>query len=148
MSADSLEGWRGFESVPGDALPIEFSPHALERWAERVHAVDLDAARTQLCRMLSAARVTRERPSWIDAREREAPAWLLLGDVALPLWENAQGELVAATALTPGGFPETHRANVNRGRQTARAGKRASRWAQKHHGGGRPDHLPSKDENV
>lgn len=97
MTPDLFGGW---PSLPGDCLPVAFSPHAVERFGERCRpGLTPDEVRIQLCHMLASARVTRTAPDWI--RANGAAAYLLLGaDLVMPLFDRA-GELVAATALTP-----------------------------------------------
>jgi hypothetical protein len=139
MSANPLSGWT---QGPADMFPVQWSPHSVERWSERVREMEPDVAARELSRMLAGAVVTKSRPDWVKARY--ADAYLLLGsEIALPLHANRLGELVASTTLTKA-MPasDEDRERENAWRRTSRAGKRASRLAQKH-SGRRPDHLPS-----
>jgi hypothetical protein len=144
MSANPLEGWT---QCPADMLPVAWSQHSVEQFIARVRDMPPAVAELELSRMLATAIVTKTRPDWV--KNRFAPAYLLLGDaVCLPLRRNGRGELVAATTLTKA-MPasDEDRERENGWRRSSRAGKRASRLAQKH-SGGRPNYLPSKDEDV
>ena len=141
MSANPLEGWT---RCPADMLPVAWSPHSIEQFVLRVREMPPEVAARELSRMLATAIVTKTRPDWV--KDRGAHAFMLLGDgICLPLWRNHRGELVASTVLTtqmPASDEE--REIENKWRRSSRAGKRASRLAQKHRGGRRID-LPSTD---
>jgi hypothetical protein len=116
---------------------VNWSPHSIEQYVSRIREMPLDDARRELSRLLATAVVTRERPEWLP--DRGAHAFMRVGDdIALPLWKNERGELVAATVLIRNMPPsESDRERTSARRRTARAGKRASRLAQKHRGGRR-----------
>jgi hypothetical protein len=144
---DQLRDWRGFPSVPGDLLPVAWSEHSVEQFVARVRELPLDDARRELSRMLATATVTKTRPEWV--KDRGAHAFMLLGEgICLPLWRNHLGELVASTVLTTS-MPasDEDRERENAWRRSSRAGKRASRIAQKRDGH-RPVHLPSTTDDV
>ena len=103
---DPLGGWT---TVPADTLPVNFSTHARERFAERLRSGSSDAV-DELSRMLASAIVTTKRPGWFGDSEERAAAYLLLGeDVVLPLVARANGELVATTLITRGSMGEEKR---------------------------------------
>jgi hypothetical protein len=140
---DPLKGWSS--TAPADCLPVQWSAHAVEQYVARIREMDLDAARHELSAMLASARVTRERPAWLP--DRGAHCYLRLGDeIALPLWRNHLGELVAATTLSKS-MPSSDedRERENAWRRNSRAGKKASRLAIKH-GGGRRIYLPPTND--
>jgi hypothetical protein len=95
--------------------------------------------------MLAAARVTRTRPKWLETDGNTA-AYLLLGDdVALPLVQHRDGELVATTVVMRGLMPEHYRADRNASKQWLRQGRTRASVAQKSDGR-RPDAAPDAAE--
>jgi hypothetical protein len=130
--AHPLADWKGWQSIPGDAVPVVWSNHALERWALRLGAwreMTPEQAAVEMCRMLAAAHIVREPPAWVtgdQANHDVAAAWLIIGDAALPL-ANRNGELHAMTVLIAGDIVPQHRANVNSTSRQRRAARRMFR---------------------
>lgn len=127
--ADIRRGWE----LPGDSLAVQYSPHSLKRYRDRIRpALELDAVRRELCHLLATATVTRERPAWLHDDERQTAAYLLLagGTICLPLVDRG-GELIATTALMEGMIEGTRRENRNRANATARSGKQGARRANR-----------------
>lgn len=132
MSAHPLSEWEGWSEVPGDAVPLVWTSHVLTRYAERLAGSQEGRPEATvalaLSRMLAAARIVRERPTWIRGEENQAVAWLILGDdVAVPLGANRDGELVALTLMARGEYAPVHRANLNSNRRRRADAKRRSR---------------------
>jgi hypothetical protein len=122
-------------TLRADNCPIGFSNHAVERMAERLGR-DLDPAnvRKQLSQMLSGATVTKEPPPWYHTEHRQggAAAFLCLGDdVVIPLVLHEDGELLATTVITPGILTDSQREKRAAATTKFKAGKKASRRAQK-----------------
>ena len=106
---------------------MNVSGHAVEQYQQRVKpALELDAARGELERLVSVAQVTAVEPSWVhDAHP--SPFYLLIGDaVALPL-EAQDGGWVATTCLVAGSYTPVRRAQRAAYKASRAAAKRAKR---------------------
>ncbi len=149
---DIRRGWR----LRGDGVAVEWSPHALQRYAERIRpSMDIDRVREELCHLLSTAVVSRTPPEWLRKQEADrkdaarktiATAYLLLadGEVCLPLVAR-DGEWMAVTTLLPGMTEGRQREGRNAAKARARAGRRAARKAAGNQGG-RPPRPPEASE--
>ncbi len=86
------------------------SAHAVEQYQQRVKpALDLDAARGELERLVGVAQVTAVEPRWVHAAN-PARFYLLIGDaVALPLVAQ-DGGWVATTCVAAGTYTPVRRA--------------------------------------
>ena len=145
---DLRRGW----NLRGDSVAIQFSSHAITRFAERVRpTLDADHIREELSRLLGTATVSRTPPDWVrpGSGKITPAAYLVLGDgeICLPLVVNhgADGEWTATTTLLPDIVEGQQRAGRNQRAQARRAGKKASRRVQSRQGG-RRQQAPSADE--
>jgi hypothetical protein len=135
-TTDPLGGWR---ELPADCLPVAWSEHAVEQFAERVRAMKPEAAARELRRMLPSAKVTTERPEHIAAH----PGWrayLVLGDLVCPLFANAW-RLRTATILWPNTtqmHSPVRRDRVNASRQRGTAARRRIRSEKRGRSNRRP----------
>jgi len=145
---DLRRGW----NLRGDSVAVQFSEHAVTRFAERVRpTLDTDHIREELSRLLSTATVSKVPPDWVRPGSGKVTpaAYLVLGDeICLPLVVNhgADGEWTATTTLLPDIVEGQQRATRNRRAQARRAGKASARKARSAEGG-RPRHGPSASES-
>jgi hypothetical protein len=136
--ADLARGWR----LPGDSVPLIWTHHSVERFAERVRPGLAEAdVRVQLSRMLSGAVVTARRPDWLDQSAPDASradAFLLMGeDVCAPLVRHRSGELAAVTVV----FRAMQPPRSKQRRRRRRTSPRVARGVR-----GRPHPGPTEDE--
>jgi hypothetical protein len=144
---DLLGDWT---RVPADTVPVQFSPHCVERFPSRIREVPEDTVRGELSRLLASATVTRAAPHWL--RDRSAAAYLRLGDdVCMPLWPNERGELVAATIMRPVSsmHSPTHRERISATKRkmredAKRRGSKRGRWNRRC----RPSSDPDGEESA
>jgi hypothetical protein len=116
-----------------DSVTITLSHHAIQRFHERVRpALDRDSAADELARIALAGRVLGEAPAWHAASAaQEAPLYLVLGDVVLPLKPTGRDAgYVATTCLARGSWSDASRARRNR-RRSCRAADPGRRPPQK-----------------
>lgn len=111
---------------------IVISPHALDRYAERVRCgMSVFRARHDLEQISACATLTATRPAWkppaADGSDDTTDAWLMLGeDVCFPVtWGD--GELTAKTCLTRGTISDGARATRNRRRRARRHSQQTAR---------------------
>lgn len=113
-----------------DGTPVVITPHALERFAQRVLFEEswCERAETLVEQMVPRGTIATECPEW--AFRDDADAWILIGpDCAMPCMANKQGPsiaLVAKTVLTRGGFSISAQktSSGRRGRRRGRSGRR------------------------
>jgi hypothetical protein len=129
VRTDLQRGWR----LRGDAAPVAFSEHAVQRTKERMSpGLDEPAVRSALHHMLATARVVKEAPSWLGKQQR-ADAWLVFGeDWAAPLYWR-RGELRATTLMNRSAISPTVRSHRN----TVRASRTNGKLTAKRGGRGR-----------
>lgn len=104
---------------------IRLTEHCVERYQQRFRpALDIEAARTDLARLLDVADVVADPPRWLAERaEQWAPAYALIGDdCVLPLVpaEGRSGMLSAVTCLGRGGISDAARAYRSQRRRSRR----------------------------
>lgn len=110
-------------SVP---TPITFSPHALQRYGERIAITQLtDSLPLQLAKLAGFSRVMPSAPDWLTRTAKdESQLYLTVGgDVVFPLvYDDRSGAWVAKTCLTKGGLSPLarERRNSAKARQRAR----------------------------
>jgi hypothetical protein len=129
VRTDLQRGWR----LRGDAAPVEFSIHSVQRAQERMSPrLDEVGVRRALQHMLATARVVKDAPSWLGKQQR-ADAWLVFGeDWAAPLYWR-RGELRATTLMNRSAMSPTVRSHRN----TVRASRTKGRMVAKRRGRGR-----------
>lgn len=98
---------------------IILSKHAVERFQERVRpGLTVEAAEEELARLVLFADVVEQAPAWhVNRAAQEAPAYLLIADVILPLKPTGGATFVATTCLPRAGISEAARARRNGARQ-------------------------------
>ena len=98
---------------------IILSKHAVERFQERVRpALSLEAAEEELAQLVLVGEVLEQAPAWhADRAAQDAPAYLLIADVILPLQPTGGRTFVATTCLPRGCMSEASRARRNRARR-------------------------------
>src|SRR5687767_639248 len=97
---------------------IELSLHAIKRFRERFcPALDLVGAEGRLVEVLDHAQLEPDAPSWVVPNARHTDAYLVLGDMALPLVRIPDGALLALTCVPRGGITSGARARRNRPRR-------------------------------
>ncbi len=112
----------------GSATTYPISEHALERFQMRVRpALEVDAARVELQRLIELAEFASEPPAWHAVRtRREADGYLLVGDLLMPLrYLASSGSWLILTCIARGGISDRARGGRNevrrsRGRQAKR----------------------------
>ena len=106
---------------------MRLSAHAVEQYQQRVKpALELDAARGELERLVSGAQITAVEPIWVHAANPSA-FYLLIGDaVALPLVAQ-DGGWVATTCVAAGSYTPVRRAQRAAYKASRAAAKRAKR---------------------
>lgn len=118
--------WR----LRADAVPLAFTKHSVERFAERIRpGLELDEVRRRLSHMLGAATISREGPNW-HKPQHGTVAYLYIADVFLPL-VLCDGELRATSVFASGQLSEPKRAKRASDGRRQRSGKAASRKAAK-----------------
>lgn len=117
---------------------IVLSDHAVERYQERVKpALDLQAAREDLTRMLRIATVQKETPSWGQGESHGQPvdAWAIISEgVCAPLARRHDGSgYFAITVLTHRGISDESRArrNVAKAAQRRRRARHRMKWVER-----------------
>jgi hypothetical protein len=106
---------------------IILSAHAVERFRERVRpALSIEAAEEELAHLVLAGEMVTRAPRWhTDRAAQEAPRYLLIADLILPLQPaRDEGHHVATTCLVKGSPSDASRARRNRrrvGRNSGRA---------------------------
>lgn len=128
-------GWR-YRScgVSESSLPtrdaVLISGHAVEQYRYRVKpALDLDAARAELTRLVAVGEITSIEPSWMHAA-KPAPFYLLVGDaLALPL-KSQGGGWIATTCVAQTTYTPTRRAQRAAYKNSKASAKRAARRAR------------------
>jgi hypothetical protein len=105
-----------------EAVALELSDHAVERWHERVRpGLSPEAAEDDLVRQLEAHGHFAERPDWVSGREYPNTRWLTLGgDIAFPV----QGELVVSCLTRATYRPHDRRLRTNENGFARRARRR------------------------
>ena len=100
---DLKRGWH----LRADNVPVTWSEHAIERYLQRVKpALEADAVRKELSRLLATAVVSRTPPGWVRPGTGDVTpaAYLLLadGEICLPVIvaHGDDGPWTATTALT------------------------------------------------
>src|SRR4051794_15258525 len=83
-------------------LEIRITDHAVERFQERVRpGLSVDVAAHELARLIPLGFIYEQPPAWCAARP--CPAYLVVGDLVLPLVTCAdEGVYYATTCLTRG----------------------------------------------
>ncbi len=145
---DLKRGWH----LRADNVPVTWSEHAIERYLQRVKpALEADAVRKELSRLLATAVVSRTPPGWVRPGTGDVTpaAYLLLadGEICLPVIvaHGDDGPWTATTALTASIAEGAQRERRNRRAQARRAGKASARKARTYEGG-RPRQGPSASE--
>jgi hypothetical protein len=125
---NALADLRAGRSVRGDCVAVEFSDHAVERFAERAgREQEPDQVRRELSRMLASMTVSGTRPDWLKAGTFTGSMYLLVGtDCTMPGLIR-DGRFIAITTvfarapLSDDALLEHKRANGQRGRDHKRA---------------------------
>lgn len=106
------------------------SGHAVEQYRYRVKpALDLDAARAELTRLVAVGEITSVEPGWLHAA-KPAPFYLLVGDaLALPLKPQGGG-WIATTCVAQTTYTPTRRAQRTAYKKSKASAKRAARRAR------------------
>jgi hypothetical protein len=106
-----------------EAVALELSDHAVERWHERVRpGLSPEAAEDDLVATLETHGHFAERPDWVAGREYPNTRWLMLGDdIAFPV----QNEIVIS-CLTRATYRPHDRRNATNENGFARRARRAS----------------------
>lgn len=107
---------------------IILSTHAVERFQERVRpGLTLAAAEDELAHLALAGDVVTTAPPWhADRAAREAPYYLLIADLILPLQPGTEaGVYVATTCLPKGSVSDATRARRNDRRRSRRRARSA-----------------------
>jgi len=132
-ATDDLKAGR---TLRGDTAPINFSPHAVERFGERFRpGLDLDVVRRELSRMLPTLSVSRELPPGYDYPAKPRTLGYLVGEGAVfPLAGGAPGEWRAVTCLATGSIAEAgaekkreHRRNYRKARAYEKKARKVER---------------------
>src|SRR4051794_6955563 len=102
---------------------IELSRHAVQRFQERVRpALDLHVAAEELRRIVAVGRIATESPRWhADWAAQEAPFYLLVGALVLPLRRSDRNTLIAVTCLARGDWSDDARRRRNARRRAHRS---------------------------
>jgi hypothetical protein len=87
------------------------SEHAIQRWREQVCPL---AARPYAMMLLEhvvdlVGELRSEPPEWMNDPSHSAPAYLVLGDFAIPLRVQLDGPAVAVTVISRGSLSQTDR---------------------------------------
>jgi hypothetical protein len=102
---------------------IVFADHAVARFHERVRpALELKDAARQLESLANAGELTIDPPPWLAISHPPADAYLVMGDVVLPLRADCRrpGVLVAMTTRVRGSISAPSRRRRNRRRRPRR----------------------------
>jgi hypothetical protein len=109
------------------AVEVELSPHAIQRWQERVRpGLSLEQAEDDLAHQLATNARWGDCPDWLDDRYQDAD-WLLLGDsIALPTIGGRVLTAFVRSTLNP--YARHHTTNWNKfDRRARRANERSNK---------------------
>ena len=111
-------------------VEVLLSTHAIERFNERVRpGLDYASAAVELARLVLAAELSTEPPTWLAATQAQRSAmYAVIGDLVLPLDPSRQDQaaLCALTCLARGSISSHTRERRTRARKGAR-GRRGRR---------------------
>lgn len=125
---------RDLHAGGGRPRRCHLSPHAIERYAERVKITsDLHAAGAELTLLVAHATLRGGNPQWL-AHGRCLMHLDVAGTIALPVDPDPRhpGAVIARTVLHVAGRPDPKRRGRRRARRTHRAAERAA--ARRAHG--------------
>jgi len=114
--------------TPAVKFPVEFGPHAVERYQERLRpALSIEGAEIELERIANHARLSSDPPTWVGSDRDDSPIFLSVGDATFPLSLTRDGTAFRArTCLVRGSLSPQARERRNQRRRVANR----SPWSQ------------------
>lgn len=111
-------------------IEIELTNHAIDRFHERVRpGLARASAEVELARLALFGAMVADPPPWYSpCEDHEASAYLVIGDLVLPLRAGDDGVHVAVTCIARGGISPAARARRRLHGQRSLRGQRRPHW--------------------